>query len=331
MAKRRVVPVLLISGFLGAGKTTLLARWLRSPLLAGATAIVNEFGQVGIDDRLIESSSEMVMLENGCACCTAGEDLAATLERLFWRQLHREIAPIPWIVIETTGVAEPAPILEMLVTRPLLAERYRAAGVVTVFDALNGATMIDAHDECRHQLEQASVVVLSKTDLATADGLASAEALVRRIVPAAPLLHSAGGDVPFDRVLDAIHSADGHPADGRAQSSQHVHEHHHHHHHAATIDSGFAALPMPVARDRLVEALRVMQHRFGAGLLRVKGIVDVDGAVSSVQLGLDGAVEIIALASHGKGAAPRGFTIISRDLPAAGIIDFLLEGLGRGA
>ncbi|HEY8580453.1 MAG TPA: GTP-binding protein, partial [Beijerinckiaceae bacterium] len=115
MAPRTRVPVLLLTGFLGSGKTSLLARWLRAPEFAGAMVIVNELGEVGLDDRLVATSSDApLLLDNGCACCTANEDLVATLEKLFWDRLQRVIPKFDWVLIETTGIADPAPILASL-------------------------------------------------------------------------------------------------------------------------------------------------------------------------------------------------------------------------
>lgn len=322
MTKRRVTPILLVTGFLGAGKTTLLAEWLRSPELAGAVAIVNEFGEVGIDDRLIRSSGEMVLLENGCACCTAGEDLAGALERIFWQQLHREIPPVPWVVIETTGVAEPRQILDMLTASPLLAERYRVAGVLTVVDGRKGPAQARAHAECRHQLEQASAVVITKTDLASLGELAAAEALAAALAPGAPLLHSARGTLPIEAVLAIL-------GDGAVPHGVPCGAGHHHHDHAATLDSHFLELPDVLPGPALTAALRAAADRFGADLLRLKGIVKLrEGGLGSVQLDPDGTVAFLPVALAAA-TARLGVTMITRACAAEDVARFVAARLNE--
>lgn len=330
MAERRITPILLLTGFLGSGKTTLLAQWLRSPALAGALAIVNEFGEVGIDDRLIQSSSEQtLLLENGCACCTAGEDLAATLERLFWQQLSREIPPISWVLIETTGVADPGPILDMLARHPLLAERYRIAGTVTMLDARSGPAQVALHEECRHQVEQASLMVVTKTDLSNDQQMADAEAVIRRLSPHVPILKSAKASLPIEVVLELLAvpmEALPHVHRGHEAHDHHAHDHGHHaHDHAATIDSAFLGLPDNVDIDRIAPALIQAEQRFGPALLRLKGIVMAPGGLYSVQLDPGGGGVEVAALSPGASRAPLrpGFTIITRGVAAAQIAELV--------
>ena len=166
MAELVQIPIVLLTGFLGSGKTTLLSRWLGSPQFSGAMVIVNELGEVGLDHALLERASDApLLLENGCACCAASDDLLATVERLFWDRLHRKIPRFNWLLIETTGIADPGPIVELLKGHQLITERFRVAGVVTAFDALRGAERLKDFPECRRQLELASVVVITKTDL----------------------------------------------------------------------------------------------------------------------------------------------------------------------
>jgi G3E family GTPase len=345
MAERRITPILLMTGFLGSGKTTLLAQWLRSPALSGALAIVNEFGEVGIDDRLIQSSSEQtLLLENGCACCTAGEDLAATLERLFCQQLSREIPPISWVLIETTGVADPGPILDMLARHSLLAERYRIAGTVTMLDARSGPAQVAIHEECRHQVEQASLMVVTKTDLSNAQQMADAEAVIRRLSPHVPILKSAKASLPIEAVLELLavplgalpqvhrgHEAHDHDHHAR---DHHGHDHDHHaHDHAATIDSAFLGLPDIVDIDRIAPALILAEHRFGPALLRLKGIVMAHGGLYGVQLDPGGGGVEVAALSPGASKAPLrpGFTIITRGVAAAEIAELVAASTANPA
>lgn len=314
MAERRPIPIIVVAGFLGSGKTTLLSRWLRATELENAIVIVNEFGEVGIDDRLIEASSEMVLLDNGCACCTAGEDLAATLERIFWRQLRREIPAVPWVLVETTGIADPASLLAMLDEHPLLSQRFRVAGVITVFDAKHGTALMQSHAECRQQLMQADMVILSKVDLATQPQLIEAEAAVIRLAPHAAILRSSRGNLPVEVALKLARQGksgfDAPPPHGLV----------------GLPETRFVEIQGSVPRVLITETLKSMHDQFGPSLLRVKGIMTVEGVHHAVQLDRDGQVAIVALPDPKPGR--HGITVISRGCPAEAPPALLREILG---
>src|SRR5919112_94135 len=141
------IPVTLLTGFLGSGKTTLLNRWLRSPSLAGAAVIVNEFGEIGIDHALIASSSDNTLeLSTGCLCCTVRGDLVNTLRELHVKRERNEVRAFDRVIIETTGLADPAPVIQALMTFPV-ARRFRLRDVVTTVDAVHGASTLDKHPE----------------------------------------------------------------------------------------------------------------------------------------------------------------------------------------
>src|SRR5580693_9990585 len=157
-------PVTVLTGFLGAGKTTVLNHLLRQPALARTAVLVNEFGEVGIDHLLVEKLDEnTVLLNAGCLCCTVRGDLVRTLRDFLPRARRDEISRI---VIETTGLAEPVPILATLMTDPVVASAYRLDGVVTVIDAVAGDTNLATRPEAMRQLAVADRIVLTKTDLA---------------------------------------------------------------------------------------------------------------------------------------------------------------------
>ena len=148
------LPVTLVTGFLGSGKTTLLNKLLRRPELADTAVIINEFGEIGLDHLLVEKTNDegMVTLNSGCLCCTVRGDLVRTMSELFLKRSKGEVTPFKRMVVETTGLADPAPILHTLMTDPLLASRYRLDGVVTVVDAFHGTSQLIQFREVKEQV-----------------------------------------------------------------------------------------------------------------------------------------------------------------------------------
>ncbi len=160
------LPVMLLTGFLGSGKTTLLNAWLRSTDLANAAVIVNEFGEVGIDHALIASSSDnTIELSTGCLCCTVRGDLVDTLRELSVRRAKGEIRAFDRVIVETTGLADPAPVIQALMTFPV-ARRFRLQQVVTTVDTVHGAGTLERHPESVKQAAVADDILLTKVDLA---------------------------------------------------------------------------------------------------------------------------------------------------------------------
>ncbi len=181
-------PVTLLTGFLGSGKTTLLNRLLRDASAGRIAVIVNEFGEVGLDHDLIESTAEaLTLMRSGCLCCTVRGDLAATLRDLGRRRAAGDIA-FDRVVIETTGLADPTPILHTLTVDPSIADGYALDGVVTTADAVTGDATLDTQFEAVNQIAMADSIVVTKTDVAPRDRTAAFEARLRAINPAAPLL-----------------------------------------------------------------------------------------------------------------------------------------------
>ena len=173
------VPVTILTGFLGSGKTTVLNHLLRQPSLADTVVIVNEFGAVGLDHLLIEQAIEdAVLLKNGCICCTVRGDIADTLDVLWQRRDAGELPPFRRIAIETTGLADPAPVAHALLAEPGARYACRLDGIVTTVDALHGAMQLDRQPEARRQVAMADRILLTKTDLANAAQIADTEARI---------------------------------------------------------------------------------------------------------------------------------------------------------
>ncbi len=166
MARIRL-PVIVLTGFLGAGKTSLLNRLLKDPALAGSAVLINEFGDIGLDHLLVEKVDDTVLLlASGCLCCTIRGDLIDSLGDLLERRAAGTVPAFDRIIIETTGLADPAPILQTLTAHPMLAETVVLDGVVTLVDAVNGLSTLDNHRESVRQVAVADRLVLTKTDLA---------------------------------------------------------------------------------------------------------------------------------------------------------------------
>jgi G3E family GTPase len=183
------LPLTLITGFLGTGKTTLLNRLLKDPVLADTLVIVNEFGEIGLDHLLLEQAEEgLLLMRSGCLCCTIRGDLLDTLEGLLRKRDNGRISPFRRVVIETTGLADPAPILQTVMGHPYLSLRYRIEGVVTLVDAVNGLTTLDSHPEALKQAAVADRLLISKRDLADPAALDALEARLAALNPAAPIL-----------------------------------------------------------------------------------------------------------------------------------------------
>lgn len=332
MAQRTKVPILILTGFLGSGKTSLLAQWLRAPEFAGAMVIVNELGEVGLDDRLVETSSEApLLLENGCACCAASEDLNATLERLFWQRLHRTIPPFSWVLIETTGIADPAPIVASLMAHELIAERYDIAGVISTFDARRGPAQLLRHPECESQLAQASAIVLTKTDSAMPQVIDRARAAIRSVRPEAAILLSAHARLPAADIVAALKGAVVRD-DVCTPACQHDHDHHAHAHHSNDVTSAFAPLPTSLPYEALAAALQAMLTRHGAALLRVKGTARCgrDGEIDIIQAMPGEAVVRTSLTARATDR-PVGMTFIAQGTPASAVAGDFLNHLGLSA
>ena len=253
------IPVHVLSGFLGSGKTTLLNRLLASPALGDSAVIVNEFGEVAVDRAMItEAAEEMMILKSGCICCSVRGDLVDSLSDLAGRRNVGAVPPFARVILETTGIADPGPILQTLMTDPALVGRYRAASVTTTVDSINGTGQIDRHEEARRQIAAADRIVLTKLDIADAGAEAALKEKVARINPACPILPGVAVDAgtltaPMDPAVRHV--------DDNA------------HGHASGIAAHCIVIERPLRWAGLVRWLDSLTALRGSDVLRIKGIV----------------------------------------------------------
>jgi len=298
-----LIPISVLTGFLGSGKTTVLNRLVRDPAMSRALVIINEFGAVSLDHELVECSAEDLVVEmmGGCLCCTVRGDLLRTLRDAPLRFARDGQCGFDRLVIETTGLADPAPILHTLMTDHHLQTLYRLDGVITTVDAATGMATLDAQEESVKQAAVADRLLLTKTDLASDSDIRALEARLRALNPAAPILRVTKGEIAAARLFDAgIYNpatktndvqrwlnaeayeepAHGHHAHDHDDGDAHHHDHDHHHD-VNRHDDRIRAICLtfdtplePTAFDRWVGILTTFK---GPDVLRIKGIVNIAG------------------------------------------------------
>lgn len=293
------LPITLITGFLGSGKTTLLAHLLKHEGMNRAAVVINEIGEIGIDHDLVEVSSENItLLANGCICCTVRTDLQETLRELFGKRRAGQIPDFDRVIVETTGLADPAPVVQTLVSDTMLSAHYRLDGIITLVDALNGPAQLSAQPEAQKQVALADRVLVTKTDLVDA---AQADALMARIAAinrSATMRTVLNGEIDPSEVTGiGLTSSKAGPhtlrflGEGREPgasllfpkqqpnqpSMQSVTGH------MAGIETLSLRFDKPFSWTAFSAAMELLTSMRGPDLLRVKGIVNVDGQPVVVQ------------------------------------------------
>jgi G3E family GTPase len=269
-----MIAALVLTGFLGSGKTTLLAHLLRQPEFSRTAVIINEFGEIGLDHDLVEASEESVIeLQTGCLCCKIRNDLATTLHELLRRRDEGSIASFTRVAIETSGLADPAPILQTLMSDATIAGRIVLAGVLTTVDAVNGIDTLDREEISVKQVALADRLILTKTDLAGPMQLP----LVRRLQalnPNAPMLFAQRGQIDpaglFDGLDDALAKSRNIQSWLGAETVSSGHSHRRH-----DVDTYAIVRRKPIRAVTVTLFLETLCEHCGRDLLRLKGIVNI--------------------------------------------------------
>jgi len=306
------VPVSIITGFLGSGKTTLLNRLLRSPGLANSLVIINEFGEVGIDHLLVSAPTEnMRLLSNGCLCCEVRGDLVETLADAARQRRDGTVPAFDRVIVETTGLADPVPLVQTVVTDRDVAPSYRLDSIITLVDAVNAQTQLDRQPESVKQVAVSDLLLLSKTDIAGEALSAAVQDRVRAINPSVDVIRVTRGEVAPPLLFGRGTVGDGATAGqlerwlGRAGAGACAHESHEHCDHGAQehaparhddrVETFSITLDQPATRSALTVWLTMLASFRGANLLRVKGIVNVEDrpvVINAVQSVLHEPVEL---------------------------------------
>ena len=279
------IPVTVITGFLGSGKTTLLSSILKKKEMQKTAVIINEFGEIGLDHALIEHTDEnIVELQSGCICCTIQGDLNKTLIDLFDKMMNGKVSSFNRILIETTGLANPVPIIHTLMSSIELIRIYSLDGVITVVDSVNGEKTLDLHEESLKQLALAEKIILSKTDIVDKDEIKSLVDRIKEINPVSQIIFSKFGNIPLEEIF-GLGAYDPYKKSADVKNwlaaEKYKDKKHHHHHDVNRHNENIRAFSMmsenPVNmiafsffRDMITAAL-------GANLLRMKGIVNIAG------------------------------------------------------
>jgi G3E family GTPase len=282
------IPVTVLTGFLGSGKTTLLRHLLATPQFADTAVLINEFGEIGLDHLLVGAlDDDIVLLQSGCICCTIRDDLKTAIRNLYDRRARGEIPNFRRLAIETTGLADPTPVLSTILHDPVLRHHFHLGNVVTTVDGVTGLTDLDAHPETVKQAAIADRLVITKRDLAVPATVTALRDALRRLNPAAAMLETTDGVADADLLL-AADGVDEATRDERVRrwldgEAQHAHAAPpDRSRHAGGISACCLLLERPIAWAAFGLWLTMLLNRHGAEVLRIKAILTVEGADSPV-------------------------------------------------
>jgi G3E family GTPase len=310
------IPVYLLTGYLGSGKTSLLRNWLTQPEFKNAALIINELGEVGLDNQLlsasIEPSSTSTLIANTCVCCTGLPGLEQALEDLFWARLERRIPKFDCVVIETTGLAQASPIIDTFVNHELLAERFELATIITCLSATTADRVLSTFDEARDQLRCASVVVLTKIDLLDGSDTNKIASMIEKRLrtdrSTAVLLLSSNANLPVNSIV----RLSSHTKSPLSTTQQHQGNHHQHHQHA--LNAYWWAISAKVNEAELLNDIQQLKAELGNHLFRLKGIVSTHQGALLIELVPFESKVTVTSYPNGQ-PAEFGLTIISSQVP----------------
>lgn len=270
---KKKIPVTILTGYLGAGKTTLLNRILTEKHNQKIAVIVNEYGEVGIDNQLVvDSEEEILEMNNGCICCTVRGDLIRILRTLVFSMDQGKVA-FDRVLIETTGLADPAPVAQTFFMDELLSEIFEVDSIVTVVDSKHITRHLDDQDEAQEQIAFADVIILNKTDLVSNDDLESLKQRLVNINPAAKRLHARDCKINLKDIL-GINTFD---VNRKLEIDPHFLEDHHHHHHDDKVSSIAFREEKPLDLAKVDHWMSYLVREKGEDLLRYKGILSIEG------------------------------------------------------
>jgi G3E family GTPase len=271
LIKSNKIPVTILTGYLGAGKTTLLNRILTEKHNQKIAVIVNEYGEVGIDNQLVvDADEEILEMNNGCICCTVRGDLIRILRTLVF-SMDQGNVKFNRVLIETTGLADPAPVAQTFFMDELLSEKFEVDSIITVVDSKHIIKHFDGHDEAQEQIAFADVIILNKTDLVSEGDLDLLERRISKMNPAAKRLHAQNCNIDLKDIL-GIHTFD---LNRKLEIDPHFLEEHHHHHHDDKVSSIAFREEKPLNFEKVNRWMSYLVREKGEDLLRYKGILNI--------------------------------------------------------
>ena len=281
------IPVNVITGFLGSGKTTLLQHLLVEPALSDMAVLVNEFGEIGLDHHLLQRvDADIVLLQSGCLCCTIRGDLSIAIRDLYGKRERGEIAQYRRLAIETTGLADPVPILATVMAEPVIRHHFRLGHVITTVDGVNGSLHLDRQPESVKQVAVADRIVVTKTDIASPNAVSDLIARLRRLNPSATLFSMTLDHVPDAALLltDDLYDPGVRKAEVQrwlafvaAAPNDDRHSHHGVNRHDDRIHAFCLTFEEPLDWTAFGIWLSMLLHSRGTDVLRVKGLLNVAG------------------------------------------------------